>query len=217
MADHQSADATQDQRSEKDILLDHEYDGIREYDNPIPGWWHLIFWASVLFAFPYYFFFHMSPLGWSPQEAYEAEMAAFYREKFAKFGDLEPTPATIVGLSKNENYMNAVAGTFQGKCASCHSKNGGGLVGPNLTDDHYKNVTEIADIYTVIKDGVVAKGMPAWERQLHPNEVVLLSAYVASLRGQNVDGLPPEGEELPPWPDHPRLEFEESEGDEASG
>lgn len=201
------------EQSERDILLDHEYDGIREYDNPIPGWWHLLFWGAVIFAFPYYFFFHMSPLGWSPEEAYETEMAAFYREKFSKFGTLEPAAETIVGLMKNSDYMNAVSGTYQGKCASCHGKNGGGLVGPNLTDDAYKNITGITEIHTVIAEGVISKGMPSWERQLHPNEIVLLSAYVASLRGENAPGLPPEGEVLDPWPDHPRLDFDEEDSD----
>ncbi|MEC9374588.1 MAG: cbb3-type cytochrome c oxidase N-terminal domain-containing protein [Planctomycetota bacterium] len=195
--------------STREELLDHEYDGIREYDNPVPGWWHAIFWATILFCVPYAFFFHFSPAGWSVHEAYEAEMAAFYRAKFSKFGDLAADNETIIGLAKNTEYMSAVKGTFQGKCAACHAKDGAGLVGPNLTDEAFINVEVPTDIYTIISEGVPAKGMPAWGRLLHPNEVVLLSAYVASLRGEDLPGKPPEGEPAPEWPDAPRLDFEE--------
>jgi len=192
-----------------DELLDHEYDGIREYDNPTPGWWHLIFWASILVCFPYVLFWHFSPMGWSEHEGYDASVAAYYRAQFAKFGDLTADEATIAGLMANENYMNSVAGTFIGKCASCHGQDGKGLVGPNLTDDAYINVKSLPDIYKTINEGVTLKGMPAWGRQLPNTEVVLLSAYVASLRGSgDGGGKAPEGEIAAPWPEAEPLVFE---------
>ncbi len=201
--------------SEQECLLEHEYDGIKEYDNPTPAWWHVIFWISIFFAIPYAFFFHFSPMGWSVHDAYDSEIAAFYQAKFAKFGQLESDEATIVGLMLNENYMAATAGTYQVKCASCHGKSGEGLVGPNMTDDFYKNIKTIEEIHRVISEGVVAKGMPAWGRQLGPNQLVLLSAYIASLRGaQPLPGAKAaEGEQLPPWPDHPMLSFEDESED----
>jgi cytochrome c oxidase cbb3-type subunit 3 len=73
-------------------------------------------------------------------------------------------------------------------------------VGPNLTDDYYKNVKQITDIAEVIKNGAAGGSMPAWKTRLHPNEVVLMAAYVAGLRGKNLKGRPPEGEKIPPWP-----------------
>ena len=90
---------------------------------------------------------------------------------------------------------------FQTHCASCHGKNGGGLVGVNLTDDHYKHVTTIEDIARVIENGAGGGAMPAWKNRLsHVNQVVLTAAYVASLRGTNVaGGKAPEGTEIPPW------------------
>lgn len=191
-------------------LLDHEYDGIREYDNPTPGWWMLIFLGSVLFSFPYIVWWHLSPLSQSIHEAYEADVAEFYRQQFSKFGDLEPDAQTIAGLAANPEYMSAVEGTFIGKCASCHGASGGGLVGPNLTDDAYIHVQTLPDIYTTIEQGVVLKGMPAWGRQMQQTELVLLSAYVASLRGNEVSGgKAPEGETIPPFPTAPPLRFEE--------
>jgi cytochrome c oxidase cbb3-type subunit 3 len=191
-------------------LLDHEYDGIREYDNPTPGWWHMIFFATVLFCFPYVVWYHLSPLSNSIHEAYEADVAEFFRQQFAKFGDLEPDVETIAGLAANPDYMSAVAGTFLGKCANCHGPNGEGLVGPNLTDDAYINVQTLPDIYTVLRDGVVVKGMPAWGRQMQETELVLLSAYVASLRGKDVSGgRAPEGEVIEAFPTAEPLVFED--------
>jgi len=198
--------------TDQEQLLDHEYDGIREYDNPTPGWWHLIFFASVLFCFPYVVWYHLSPLSSSIHESYEADVAEYYRKQFAKFGDLEPNAETIAGLAANPEYMSAVAGTFVGKCASCHGSNGEGLVGPNLTDEHYKNLTTIEEIYTVLDEGVVLKGMPAWGRQMQNTELVLLSAYVASLRGKDLDGpRGQEGEIIEPFPTAEPLVFEDPE------
>lgn len=202
--------------SDFDELTNHEYDGIREYDNPTPGWWHLIFMGSVLFVFPYILIWHFSPIGLSPEQRLEADIAAYYRAQFAKFGELTPDEATIGGLMANAEYMNAVKSTFEGKCASCHKADGSGLVGPNLTDDAYINVQSLTDIYNTIEQGVVLKGMPAWGRQLHPTEVVLLSAYVASLRGQNLPGRAAEGEIAPAWPEYEPLTFGDEEASDGA-
>ena len=94
-------------------------------------------------------------------------------------------------------YANSV---FLTNCQSCHGPDGGGVVGPNLTDDYYKNVKKITDIAEVIKNGAAGGSMPAWRTRLHPNEVILMAAYVAGLRGKNLKGRAPEGEKIPPWP-----------------
>jgi len=188
-------------------LMAHEYDGIREYDNPTPGWWHAIFLATILLCLPYIAVYHMSPLPWSPQARYETAVAEHFRRQFAKFGDLQGDGATIAGLAASPEYMNAVSATFISKCASCHGKNGEGLVGPNLTDDHYKNVKSLADLYNVISEGVVAKGMPAWKIQIPQVERVLLAAYVATLRGTDAPGRAPEGDVIPPFPTAEPLRF----------
>lgn len=191
-------------------LLDHEYDGIHEYDNPTPGWWHMIFIGCVLFFVPYLIFFHWSPIGWSIYDQYQSQIDDYNRKAFGKFGDLQPDEATIAGLMQNQDFMDAMRGTFVTKCASCHTATGGGMVGPNLTDNVYKNVTKITDIYHVIDEGVTAAGMPAWGRQLSDVEMILMSAYVASLRDTNVDGgKGPEGNAIDPWPDVPPYVLED--------
>jgi len=182
-------------------LLDHEYDGIHEYDNPTPGWWHLIFIGCVLFAIPYSIFFHWSPMGWSIYDQYEAEVAAHTQRMYGDLGVLTPDDNTIASLMGNEKFMAAMKSTYATKCVSCHGSQGQGGVGPNLTDEVYKNVKSLSDIYQVIDKGVVQAGMPAWGRQLSDIEMILMSAYVGSLRGQNITGSrPPEGEPIAPWP-----------------
>jgi len=84
---------------------------------------------------------------------------------------------------------------------SCHGANAAGQIGPNLTDDYYKNVQQLTDIPKIISGGAAAGAMPAWKTRLHPNEIVLVAAYVASLRGKNLPGpRGQEGERIAPWP-----------------
>lgn len=181
-------------------LLDHEYDGIREYDNPTPGWWHLIFAGSVLFGVVYFSFFTFSPMAWTPQSALAAAQTREFQRLFAEIGELAPDEPTIRSLMGDEKWMAVAQGLFATNCVSCHGPEGQGLVGPNLTDDAYKNVMTLTDIPRVITDGAANGAMPAWGARLHPNEIVLLSAYVADLRGKNLPGpRGPEGDTIPPW------------------
>jgi cytochrome c oxidase cbb3-type subunit 3 len=186
--------------SEQERLLDHEYDGIQEYDNPTPSWWHLIFIGSIIFSFFYFAFYQWSPLAPDMYERHAASEARVLKAQFAEIGQLEPDQATILEMMGEEKWMTVAASIFQGNCVSCHGANGQGIVGPNLTDDSYKNVTQITDIYSVIADGAANGAMPAWKNRLHPNEMVLLASYVATLRGNNAPGRGPEGERIDPWP-----------------
>jgi cytochrome c oxidase cbb3-type subunit III len=184
-------------------LLEHEYDGIREYDNPTPGWWHTLFLASVLFAVVYYFFFTFSPLAWTPQSQLAAARTREFQIMFAEVGELEPDQPTILKMMVDPKWLAVANGIFATNCTSCHGANGEGLVGPNMTDDSYKNLKVLTDIPNVIRDGAANGAMPAWGNRLNPNEIVLLAGYVASLRGQNLPGRAPEGQVIAPWPTPP--------------
>ncbi|MCA9243211.1 MAG: c-type cytochrome [Phycisphaerales bacterium] len=186
----------------EDILLDHNYDGIQEYDNPTPGWWNWLFAASIVFAFLYYFFFHIGYAGWTLDEEYGDAMAANTRKLY---GDLElkPDQETLLKYMKEPKWMAVGQVVFKANCAQCHQADGSGGTGVNLTDDYYKNVKEIADIPRVVKNGAANGAMPAWGPRLHPNDIVMVSAYVATLRGQNLQGRPHEGDLIPPWPSAP--------------
>jgi cytochrome c oxidase cbb3-type subunit 3 len=184
-----------------DQLLDHEYDGIQEYDNPCPGWWHLIFWCTVVFSVVYFAFFHLGYAGWTLDESYKSSLAQNLRLRFAEIGDLKGDEATLLTYMNKPDWL-AVGGTvFATNCQSCHAADGSGLVGPNLTDDYYKNVEKLTDLVTVVENGAARGSMPAWRNRLHPNEVVLVSAYVAGLRGKDLKGpRGAEGRKIPPWP-----------------
>ncbi len=186
----------------RDKLFDHEYDGIREYDNPMPAWWVWMFVLSVLFAFPYVLWYHIGN-GPSILDALEAEQAAYAEKLLATYGDLSVDEPTILRMMEDENAMLAMKGLFKGKCSQCHLADGSGSVGPNLTDDHWKNVKGVVDIAEVIRTGITTKGMPAWGDQFTETQLVLVSSYVAHLRNTPLDGKAPEGDPIPAWPDAP--------------
>ncbi|MCA9299711.1 MAG: c-type cytochrome [Phycisphaerales bacterium] len=186
---------------ERDPLLDHEYDGIREYDNPTPGWWHLIFLGTVVFGLFYVIFWDLNPSTPTMHERHASATVHHLQLKFAGIGELQPDAPTIVAFMHNEEYLPIGRAVFKANCVSCHGNDGQGLVGPNLTDDAWKNVKAIEDIATVVANGAAGGAMPAWGRRLHPNEVVLVSSYVATLRGSKPGmAKQAEGDVIGPWP-----------------
>ncbi len=179
---------------DQELLRAHEYDGIREYDNPLPGWWKMLFWATILFSIPYTIWYHV--LGNDIYAAYEDEVA-----QAAPAGPtLETTAAGLMALMEDPLQLEKGRKIFERNCAACHTADGGGLVGPNLTDDHWIDVRRIEDIPEVVRKGVPAKGMTPWQGILSDDEIALVSAYVASLRGTTpANPKEPQGEVIPPW------------------
>ena len=190
-------------RPSSDPLLDHEYDGIREYDNPLPGWWVALLWATMIFSVVYVFYYHSGVEGRSIEGDYQSEVAAFAQQLIARYGELAADQDTILRYAQDPMAMAGMGSQFKARCAQCHANDGGGNIGPNLLDDHYIHIKDVADLYRVIKDGVVAKGMPAWGQQLSETQLVLMAAYVAQLRGQGAGGKQPEGNPIAPWPSAP--------------
>lgn len=190
----------------QDQLTGHEYDGIQEYDNPIPGWWSWVFVGTFVFSILYYMAYQLGSAGTSVIQEYDNAVVANLDRQFG--GEvLVPDEETILSYlyhEEKDKWLLFGQKTFEGNCVSCHGKGGVGLVGPNLTDEYYKNLKTLGEIATVIEEGAANGAMPAWKNRMHPNHVVLVSAYVASLRGQNLPGpRPAEGEEIPQWPDAP--------------
>ena len=196
----------------------HAYDGIEEYDNPLPGWWKWMFVCSIIFSVFYAMYFHMGAPGRSVADQYERALAANTLLQFEEIGELTADEQTISEYMGKESWLKVGQIVFKTHCISRHGRNGEGKVGPNLTDEYYKHLKDLEGIARVIKKGAANNAMPAWENRLnHPNEVVLVSAYVASLRGQNASGgKPPEGSIIPPWPEPPAdaASSTETEGEE---
>ncbi len=190
--------------SGEENLTGHSYDGIQEYDNPLPGWWKLLFWATILFSPVYYVYFHSGVEGRTIEEQYTSEMAGIFQRRFKKIGDLNPDRETLLRfIQEDKEWLSVGKATYITNCASCHAPDGSGLVGggPNLTDDHWLNVKTIEDIADVIENGANNGAMPAWKKRLsHPNLVVLTAAYVASLREETLEGpRGTEGNKIPDW------------------
>ncbi|MDG2223840.1 MAG: cbb3-type cytochrome c oxidase N-terminal domain-containing protein [Rubripirellula sp.] len=198
-----------------DQLTGHDYDGIQEYDNPLPGWWKWLFIVSILFGPPYFFFYHNGVEGRSLSDRYDRNLAANLRLQFDELGDLKADRAAVIKYTYQPNWLKAGKAVFKTHCVSCHGKDGGGLIGPNLTDEAYKNVKDIGDILSILQNGANAGAMPAWQNRLSTPEIVLVSSYVASLRGTTPSTEPkePEGRPIPPWPGPPAEEQETETAD----
>ncbi|MCA9130332.1 MAG: c-type cytochrome [Planctomycetales bacterium] len=184
-------------------LTNHAYDGIQEYDNPLPGWWKWTFVGSIVFSVLYALYFHIGAPGRSLLEQYDRELAINTRLQFKEIGDLVPNEATILEYMHKDDWLKVGQVVFKTNCVSCHGRDGEGKVGPNLTDDYYKNLRNLEGIAKVISVGAANGAMPAWGHRLHVNEVVLVSAYVASLRGNSPaePGKAAEGNLIDPWPE----------------
>ena len=180
----------------------HVYDGIQEYDNPLPRWWYWLFVATIILTPLYLMVFHSGAPGRSVVEQYQAANSANMRKQYAEIGDLKDDQTTLVAYMEKPQWMKVGESIFRANCVSCHGAEGGGGVGPNLCDDNFKNIKELTDIVKVINNGVGAGAMPAWANRFgHKNDIVLVSAYVASLRGsQPKSPKAPDGVPIPPWP-----------------
>ncbi|MFT5300236.1 MAG: cytochrome c oxidase cbb3-type subunit 3 [Mariniblastus sp.] len=190
-------------------LTGHSYDGIQEYDNPLPGWWKFLFWLFIFFAPLYYVYFHFGVDGRTIHDQYDRHMASIVTLKFKEIGDLTADRATITKYMNKPEWLAVGKVVYSTNCVSCHSANGEGNVGPNLTDDNWKNVRHVEDIANVIAEGAANGAMPAWKNRLsHPNLVVLTAAYVASMRANPVAGKAPEGPVIPAWETGPAEEEE---------
>lgn len=181
-------------------LLSHEYDGIKEYDNPTPSWWHYLFIVTIVLSIPYFLYWETNREAPTLEVLYAEERAEAQRRQFAGMGTLGTDEATLAMVMSKPEWLDIGHSVYKLQCASCHGMYGQGIVGPNMTDDRYKNVKKLGDFATVVLEGAADGAMPAWKSRLSTNEIVLAAAYVASLRGQNVAGRAPEGEAVAAWP-----------------
>ena len=182
-------------------LLDHEYDGIREYDNPMPRWWVLVFWASFVFSLGYLFHYHLSDNGDSVAEEYALDMSRAREERAKGMLGETVSEAALEKMMKDPELIADAKPLFAERCAPCHADKGQGQIGPNLTDGYWiHGKGSLMDIHTIIRDGVPDKGMPAWGMQLTPIQQRKLVGLIGSLRGQNLPGKAPQGVEVAAGP-----------------
>jgi cytochrome c oxidase cbb3-type subunit III len=177
-------------------LMDHAYDGIREYDNPLPGWWRYTFYATIVFAVGYWFWFHAGGPGRSELDQYAAARKDYDQQRAtrrAAEGDVDEV--TLAGMAHDAATVSRGAAVFTQYCVPCHTDNGRGLVGPNLTDDFQKHGHDRTDLFRTVSGGAPGTAMIAWSETLSASQVLDVVAFVSNLRGTNVpDGKAPEGD-----------------------
>lgn len=164
-----------------EIIEGHDYDGIQEYDNPLPRWWLWLFYLTTAFGVGYVAYYEFGP-GVDQAEAYAMEM----EEAKKLYPDQDPSnnKELLAALTNDPAAIEVGKGIYTANCAACHAPDGGGLVGPNLTDEFWLHGKgQMPDIVRVISNGVPEKGMIAWKKTLKPDQIVSVSAYVNTLKG----------------------------------
>jgi cytochrome c oxidase cbb3-type subunit 3 len=176
----------------------HELDGIKEYDNPMPGWLLAIWWGSLIFAAGYLIFYALNFGEGTIEAEYRAETQAAVAEVQAYFDAhpiVPPSPKALLAGATNAAILDLGASRFERSCAPCHGAQAQGLIGPNLTDDRWLHGGSVEQVFQTVAKGWPAKGMPPWGRTLRPEELAALVSYIRSLQGSNPpDSRPSEGD-----------------------
>lgn len=179
---------------ENKLIEGHSYDGIKEYDNPLPPWWVYLFIITIIWSVVYIYYFHISDWGPSSAEEYELSLIPTDEQLVAQqsgaWSNLEFVVLT------DSDALDKGKQIFVQNCVSCHKDDGGGGIGPNLTDQYWIHGGGFKDIATVIINGVPEKGMVSWKPLLTPEDIMKVASYVhEELAGNNVsNGKAPQGE-----------------------
>ena len=174
---------------EEDIMLDHDYDGIKELDNVLPPWWVYLFYGTIIFSVIYLVRFHVVG-DYTQTEEFnkEIELAELEKSKLPKDPADEVSYETVVAVTDAASLAKGKE-IFTNACAACHKADGGGLVGPNLTDKHWINGGGIKNVFKLISEGSKNNpSMVAWKANLSSKDIQSVASYVLSLQGSNPPG-----------------------------
>lgn len=167
----------------------HRYGDILECDNRLPNWWLMTLYGAIAFGVFYWFQYHVLHASPSSQEAFQRDMAADYAAAAARARRAGAmTPEALRVLSRDPATVSAGRAVFMQNCVACHGPNGGGLIGPNLTDNAWLHGGSPERVYRTVLEGVTAKGMPAWGPQLGESRVQSVVAFLLTVRNTNVAG-----------------------------
>jgi len=181
---------------ESDILLDHNYDGIKELDNTLPPWWVWLFYITIIWAvvhMTYYVFTDWGPSSIEKYEMIKAQAEEDVAAYLASKADLVDEKSVVV--LNDEAALDKGKTIFISYCAACHGQLGEGGVGPNMTDNYWIHGGDIKDLFRTVKYGVPEKGMISWKSQLSPVQMQQVSSYILTLVGTNPpNAKEPQGE-----------------------
>lgn len=169
---------------EKEIELDHEYDGIKELDNDLPPWWVYLFYATVIFSVIYLGKYHL--FGGDGQYVELEKELAKAEIEIEEYKKTAPDLLTVENVVYLTDPADLAAGKaiYDQNCVACHAADGGGGIGPNLTDNHWILGGGIKDIFVTISEGGRdGKGMVPWKSQIKPTDIQKVASYIKSLAG----------------------------------
>jgi cytochrome c oxidase cbb3-type subunit 3 len=176
------------QKTEAELDLGHNYDGIRELDNQLPDWWLWSFYITVIFSIPYVLYYHVYGGPTLEQECHrERETIEF---ALAKSGNKEAAydETKILTAMKDPALQSKGKQVFMAKCASCHGNAGQGGIGPNLADEYWLHGGKPVEIAKTIDQGVLDKGMPGWRAMMSAEDSLAAIAFIASIQGTKPAG-----------------------------
>lgn len=176
---------------EAEVMTDHEYDGIKELDNVLPPWWLGLFYLSIIFAVVYFGYYEVYKSTDMSIDEYQAEMV-LAEEQAAAIG----VNVNNVAIMEDESNLANGQSVFESNCVSCHLNDGGGSIGPNLTDQYWKNGGSIQELFTTVTDGISGTAMVSWKALISPNDIQDVSSYIlVKLQGTTpANPKDPEGE-----------------------
>jgi cytochrome c oxidase cbb3-type subunit 3 len=185
--------------AEKSLIIEGEdFDGIKELNNPIPAWFNVLFYGTILIGVVYMIIYHVSYSWPLSAEEYneEVRIAAIQRQEYLE-KNANSIDETNVQMASLEAELEKGKGVFNANCVACHGKLGEGGVGPNLTDEYWLHGGDIKSVFKLVKYGVPEKGMIPWKDKLKPEDIRLVSSYILTLQGTNPpNGKAPQGEKF---------------------
>lgn len=198
---YDSAFKKQSDVEEKDILIDHGFDGIMELDNQLPKWWIGLFYFGVAYAVVYLFAYGLTDFA-HPDKEYEAE----HKQEIASVAEWmkNTPPPTIDNAKYSADNIAEGEQIFKTNCVSCHMEGGKGGIGPNLTDDYWKNHPEktlFKNVFHIVENGVAGTQMQAWGKNgvLTGFDIEKVAAYVYHINQEQADavgGAAPQGDKV---------------------
>ncbi len=197
---YESAFKKQSNSEEKDILIDHGFDGIMELDNQLPKWWLGLFWFGVSYCIVYLLSYWLTDFAHPIKEydeEYKAQIASI--EQWMK----DTPPPTIESAVYSPDNIAAGEEVFKTNCVSCHGDGGKGGIGPNLTDNTWINQPEktlFKNVFHMVENGSPNNPtMQAWGKNgvLTGFDIQNVAAYVYHINQEMSPITPAQGGAAP--------------------
>lgn len=182
---------------EESMIIPHSYDGIHELNNPVPRWFNVLFYGTMIFAAGYLYYYHIGD-GPKQDQEYAAEMEKAVADKKA-FLAVAAEKFDENSVKLDGSLIANGKSVFMANCIACHGEHGQGIVGPNLTDEFWLHGGSINDVFKTVKYGVPAKGMASWEKNLSSKNIAEVVNFIMSLQGSKpANAKVPQGEKYEP-------------------